>query len=185
VRNQIKRSLIPLFIFMVVPIALAAQQPDPAVPPQLPAEAQELITEIQQIQAQLQPIQMEALQDSELMSAQEAFGARIQAAMIEMEPATTERLARLEALAAEAQAAEASQDEEKFGQIMVEGQQLEQQLQATQEQALQQPEVAAELDTLQTALVRKIIEVDPSAEQLLERLDELDTRLAMLLGQDR
>jgi hypothetical protein len=185
VRNQIKRSLIPVLALLLAPIALAAQQPDAAVPPQLPPEAQELITEIQEIQAKLQPVQMQVLQDSQLVSAQQAFGARMQEKMTALEPATTERLARLETLVAEAQTAEANRDEARFGEIVAEGQQIEQQLRATQEQAFQDPEIAAEFEGLQNTVQRKIIEADPAAEELLERLQELDTRLAMVLGAGR
>lgn len=183
--TSIIRSILFALLFVAAPAGLVAQQQGAIDPAQLPPEAQELITEIQQLQEQLQPIQEEAFQDPEIQAAQQALGAEIQEAMVEVDPATPQRMERLQELMVQAQAAQAAQDQEAMTEIVTEARGLEQELQAAQAAVLQSSEIAPQVEAFEAKLLERMIEVDPEAESMIERAQELDARLAAFLGQGR
>lgn len=158
---------------------VAQQGVDPA---DLPPEAQEIMVELRQIQTQLEPIQQQALQDPELQTEQQDLGQRIQTAMVEVDPATPEHMARLQELVTEAQAAQAEQDAEAVNEIMTEAQGLQERLQEAQSVALERPEIAPRLEAFQERLQSKMVEIDPESEPLITRAQELDERLAEIIG---
>lgn len=170
-------QLIAAIALAFAPAALMAQQPG-AIDP----EAQELFAELQEIQTELEPIQQEALSDPEIQAAQEALSSRIQQVMATVDPATPERIERLQSLMAEAEAAQAEEDEQSMMEIVAEAQQIEQSLQAAQAQAIQSPDLQPEVQGFQETLQEKMLEIDPAAEQLIERAQEIDQRLALLLN---
>jgi hypothetical protein len=161
---------------LLVPAALAAQQQAP------PPEVQEIIQEAQQLQQQLQPIQLRALEDSALRAHQERVGETIRAAMLAADPAVGEALERFEALMAEARAAQAAGDAQRIAALSAEAQPLEPRIAAAQQQAVAQPSVQAELAAFQTAMRDRMIELDPAAGPLLERLAALEARLRAVSG---
>lgn len=63
----------------------------------------------------------------------------------------------------------------------MEAQGIEQRLQSAQAAALQHPEVAPRVERFQAHLRDRIVEVDPEAESLLDRAEEIDARLRALL----
>lgn len=174
--------IVLLFVFLGIPAGLMAQQREAAAP-QLPAEAQGLIVELQEVQSALQPIHEQALQHPEIQAAQQELGADIRAAMAEVDPATPERMARLQELIEQGQAAQAAEDEAKLNEIAGEARAVQERLQAAEAAAVQRPEIAPRLEEFQTRLLERMLEVDPEAESLLERAQELDARLSALLGQ--
>lgn len=182
-RTSLVSTIFLSFLVALAPAGLAAQQQGAIDPAQLPAEAQELIAEMQQLQTELQPIQQQAMQDPEVQAAQQALGADIQAAMIEVDPSTPERLERLQELMAQAQSARAGQDEAAMAQIVAEAQALEQQLQATQAAAIQTDEIAPRVQAFEAKLLETMVAVDPEAASMIERARELDARLGALLQQ--
>lgn len=161
--------------------AVAQQGMDPS---QVPPEAQELMAELQQIQAQLEPIQAEALQDPEILAEQQTLGEEIQAAMAELDPSTPDRMARLQELVTEAQAAQAAQDAEAVQVLMTEAQGIQARLQEAQAQALERPEIAPRVEAFQKQLQAKMVEIDPEAEPLIQRAADLDEELTELMGND-
>jgi hypothetical protein len=57
--------------------------------------------------------------------------------------------------------------------------QIELRFRAAQQQALQaQPQLATQMQNFQTSLEAKMAQMDPGAEQLIARFQELQTRLA-------
>lgn len=169
-------------VLLAAPAGLLAQQGSGTAAPQLPPEAQELIQELQQVQARLEPIQQQALQDPQVQEAQQALGDEVQAAMTEVDPETPQRIERLQVLMSEAQAAQAEQDEAAMGEIVAEAQGLEQRLQAAQAEAVQRPDIAPQVEQFQAQLLEKMVELDPDVESLIEQAKELDARLAALLN---
>ena len=180
--NRIRVLLLPLLL-LAAPGALPGQQGGLLDPRQVPPEAHELLAELQQVQARLQPIHQEALRHPELQAAQADLTARIAAAMAEVDPSTAERMARMQTLIDEGKAAEAAQDEVALAEIAVEARRVEQQLQAAQLAAIQRPEIAPRIEAFQAKLMKRMLEVDAEAADLIARAQELDARLAALLGQ--
>lgn len=180
--NRFVRTALVGLVWLGVPTGLLAQQGGGEAP-QLPPGAQELITELQQVQARLEPIQQQALGDPEVQAAQQRLGEQVQAAMEEVDPATPDRIERLQALMGRAQAAQAEQDQEAMSAIVTEAQGIERQLQATQAQAIERPDIAPGVEAFQAQLLQKMVEVDPEAASLMERAQELDAQLGELFGQ--
>lgn len=181
-RTTLIRATFFSLLFAALPAGLTAQQGgiDPA---QLPPEAQELISELQRLQAQLQPIQQEAFEDPAIQAAQQALAADVQEAMAVVDPATPERMERLEALVAQAQVAQAEQDAAAMNEIVTEARGIEEQLQATQQAAIESAEIAPLLEAFEAQLLERMMEVDPNVESLIDRARELDARLAVVLDQ--
>jgi hypothetical protein len=161
---------------LLAPVAAQSQDGQP------PAEVQEWILEVQQIHAQLEPVQMEALQDSVLREEQQQVGAAVRAAMVAANPAVTDQLARMERIMEEAQAARAASDAEKIVALTGEAQQLQMQLAEAQEQALRQPAIEAQVEAFQKKLHARMMQIDPESGALIDRLQELDTRIRAAIG---
>lgn len=172
---MIDGTLTALGLALLAPAALTAQQQA------LPAEAQALVVEMQELQVQLGPVQQEALADAELQAAQQALGEKVRAAMAEADPEMPARMERLTALQSQALEARAAQDEERMAAIVTEAQQIQQSLQAAQQQAIDRPEIDAELEAFQSRLVQKMVELDPETAPLLERMREIDAELRSIL----
>lgn len=180
--NHIRAVLLSL-VLVAAAAALAGQQNGAFDPAQVPPEAQELLVELQQLQARLQPIHQEALRHPELQAARAELTAKIGAAMTEADPSTPERMARLQTLIDRGKAAEAAQDEAALNEIAAEAREIEQRLQAAQLAAIQRPDIAPGIEAFQEKLMERMLEVDPEAAALIERARELDARLAAVLGQ--
>jgi chromosome segregation ATPase len=177
VRISTATPILVMLLFLCAPALLVAQEPTP-VPPQPAGEAQSWIMELQQIQAQLAPIQEQALQDSAIRAEQEALSADVRTAMEEVDPTLREQTARVEQLATEAQAAQAAGDQSRLLELSAEAQEIQERFAAAQVQVLQQPELASRVEAFQARLQGRMIEIEPEAEALIGRFDELQRRLA-------
>jgi hypothetical protein len=163
---------------LLMPLTASSQQ----APPQPPPEVQGWLLEMQQLQAELQPVQEQALQDEALQAEQTRLGEIVRDAMIAADPATADRLTRLEAIIEEAQQAQAAADTEKIAALTAEAQALQPQIAQAQEQALQQPEVEERIAAFQKNLQDRMVQIDPEARARIERLEELDRRIREAMG---
>src|SRR5690606_5971917 len=167
------------------PALLSAQEAGTAAPegPALPAEATAWLTEIQQIHVQLAELQEQALQDPELAARRDSLGTHIRVAMEEIDPSLNESMTRIQAMEEQAAQAQGRGDEQTLAQLRAEAQLIEQQFLSVQEQALQKPELAEEVNSFQTALQERILATSPEAPRLLARLQELEQKLSALVQQ--
>lgn len=173
----IKRALLPALLLAVLPGALAAQEPAPA-PQGPPAELQGWLTELQQLHGRLEAIQKQALADPSLGAAQAELGANIRAAMEAIDPGLEQGMTRIQALEGEAAAAQQAGDQARLQAIGAEAQQIQAKFLNAQQQALQQPALAAQVEAFQDTLEAKMKEVDPEAETLIARFQELEQKLS-------
>ncbi|CAN5709374.1 hypothetical protein BH23GEM9_BH23GEM9_17520 [soil metagenome] len=158
------------------PVMISAQQSGS------PAEVQQLMMEMQQLQLQLQPLQQQALQDSAIAAQQAAVSDAVREAMVAADSTMDAKLDRMEALVAQAWTAQAGGDTERLGAITTEAQQLQPEIMQAQMQALAVPEISERVEAFQTALQRKMLEIDPESKQLLDRRTELDAQIRAALG---
>lgn len=128
------------------------------------------IMEIQQIQQKLEPIQREALQDETLARQLEAIQHRVETSMREE---GTELFGRIDSFQTEMAEAEAADDQERIQSLMIEAHSIQQEVQALQAAVLRRPEISEPLADFEAAHRARMIEIDPEAEPLLERVDEL------------
>ncbi len=172
-----KRALLPAAVLALLPGALLAQEPAPA--PQGPSpEVQGWLAELQQLHGRLESIQRQALEDPALSAAQTELGSNIRLAMQSVDPALEQSMTRIQALEAEAMTAQQAGDQARLQEIGAEAQEIQQRFLSAQQQALQKPELAAQVEAFQGRLEAKMREVDPSAEQLIARFQELEQKLS-------
>jgi predicted nucleic acid-binding Zn-ribbon protein len=175
----------PIWLAALLGLALVAParslhaqaKPDQAVAVRAAADVQAWFGEMEQLQTQLREIQLQALEDPQLNAAQTELGAKIRDAMQKADPALAKGLTRMDAMEAEAGAAQQKGDAARLQQLAAEAQQIQRQFVAVQERVLQQPDIAAQLASFQQKLERKMAELNPASEKLVARFRELETKL--------
>ncbi|HUE95134.1 MAG TPA: hypothetical protein VMN39_00655 [Longimicrobiaceae bacterium] len=185
-------ALLAVLIFALPGIASAQDAPDAhdhsADPNQShehsasQAEIGAWLNEMQQVHQQLERLQQRALADPELSVVQEELGEEIRTAMGTADPTLGQQLDRIGALEAEVAAAQQSGNEETLRTLMMEAQQIQQRFMAIQQQVLEQPPIAAKVSAFQTRLESKMVELDPTAGDLIERFRELEHMLDEAIG---
>ena len=148
-----------------------------------PEQVQEWFTEFQQLGAKLNEIQAEALEDPELTAAQAALGNKIQNAMEVADPDLAGVMDRLKELDQAAQSARAESDTVQLQKLATEAQQIEGRFRETQAEVLQKPEIASEVESFQKSLEAKMLAVNSETPALMQRYQELGSRIQSVLGQ--
>jgi hypothetical protein len=126
--------------------------------------------EMQEIQQQLEPIQRRALEDEALAGQLQALTDRIQEAMRDQD---RELVSRIEAFQTRVAAAEAAGDEAAMQGLMMEAQGLQAEAEALQMSVLDRPDIQAEVEAFEAAHRARMIAIDPAAEELLDRMEEI------------
>ena len=158
-----------------LPGMATAQQPAPEVP----QEVQGWLAEMQQISGQLQELHARAMQDAELSAAHASLSEVVREAMVSADPTLEQGMQRLQELDTQAAAARQANDEARFRQLEQEAVQIQQRFAAAQQQAVQQrPELVQQMEAFQQQVETKMVELDPQAETLIQRMTELQTQLA-------
>lgn len=142
----------------------------PTAEQEMDPEMMAAVMEMQTIQQQLGPIQEQALQDEELAAQLEEIQTRLEAALREDNAEAMDRMDEMQAEMTEAQAAG---DQEQMQALMPEAQSLQQQLQSAQQEVLQRPELREAIEEFEAANRARMVEIDPAADSLLQRMDEL------------
>jgi uncharacterized protein (DUF885 family) len=173
--SQKKRALLTTLLAIAMPVAATAQQS----PTQQQVEG--WFMELQQVHQQLEGIQMQALQDPQLSAAQEELGDEIRQAIEARDPRMGERMARVEALEAEAMDAQQSGNVDLLQALVVEAQQIQEHFMTVQQEVLEQPAIATKVSSFQARLERKMVEVNPDAQNLISRFRELETMIEQAL----
>jgi 23S rRNA G2445 N2-methylase RlmL len=167
------RTRIALALTLIaLPGAISAQQQE-----QPSEEVRTLLQEAAQIQQQLAPVQQQALGDEAVQQGQQQAADALRAAMIEMNPEMAASIERLEAIMQEAQLAQATGDQETIASLTQEAQQLQPQVMEAQAKALDHPDVQPRVAAFQKQLQDKMVELDPDAAPLLERLSQIEEAL--------
>jgi chromosome segregation ATPase len=174
--SRITLAAVAAMVYMLAPAAVSAQQPSPEVREPSP-EVQELLVERQQLTVRLGALQEQALENDELRAQQTAVSDAVRGAMIEADPTMQEKLDRIEAIMEEARAAQGTGDMERIAALTAEAETLQPQIQEAQATALARPEIEQQVDAFQLALRTRMVELDPQAAELLDRLDELNRRI--------
>lgn len=138
--------------------------------PQMDSATMAQMQQVQQIQAQLQPIQQQALEDEELAAQVAALQTRMETAVRNENPEAMDRFEQLRSDLSEAQAAG---DQQRMQSLVMEGQGVQRELQMAQMAVAERPEIKRAIEAFQAAQRERMIEIDPQAERLLDRLDSL------------
>jgi hypothetical protein len=150
--------------------ALRALLEDPGMDP----ETMAYITEIQELQQRIEPVQQEALQDEALAGQLVAIQRRIETSM---RAEDQELFSRIDRFQDDIAAAEAAGDQQRLQALMVQAQGIQLEVEALQAKVLQRPDIREPLEAFETAHRARMIEIDPAVEPLLARVDELMANL--------
>lgn len=163
--------------------ATADTTPQAAAVADQPEQIQEWFAEFQKIGAQLNEIQAKALEDPALNSAQSDLGTTIQNAMEAADPELAGVMDRLKELDQAAQAAQAQSDTVALQTLAAQAQQIEGRFREAQAAALEQPEIAAKVESFQESLEAKMLALNAETPALMQRYQELGSRIQSVLGQ--
>jgi chromosome segregation ATPase len=159
-------------------LLLAACALVPAARAQEAPPAQQLLAEAQRIQATLTRVQAKALEAPPLARAADRLVADVEARMAELEPATSQRLERIEALRVQVEAAQAERDPEAFEKAIGEARTLTEALEATRARVLGEEAFATRASALQEQLVEAMTAIEPRVPQLIARVQEIGLALS-------
>lgn len=138
---------------------------------------QEVMRELQQVNQRLNGIRQRALQDSAIRSERDRLEALIRERMRGLGDGTAGDVARMGTLQDSLESARQRGDTARARQLTTELRRLQQSLQSAQQEVMQQPEVAARVDSFRTHLIEEMREVDPETRELMQRADSLLSRL--------
>ena len=149
-------------------------------PPQqeLPDSVQRLLEEFREAEERFNLLQDRAMQENpELQERQEELGDMVREAVVEINPEAQAQMERLDALEGEFMAAQQRGDGEAVQALIQEAQQLQSAIESAQAQAFDRDEIREAVDTFQADLMVAMTELDPEAENMLERLQDLADRI--------
>jgi len=179
---------------MLIPAALGAQARTPVlstaarpVNARAPApaasanaSAREMMIEMQRIQARLQAVHNQVMQDPALRASQESFMREVKAAMLRVDPGLDALAHRVEAMQQQVIAAQQRRDMRALQQLSTELAPIQQRFMRAQEQVVRQPAIAAHARQLETQLHTRMLRVEPETDRLLERGKQLQARLLQM-----
>ena len=166
VQKMTRIALLAAAFGVAAPAVASAQEAQPA--PAAPAQ-----DELAQIQQRLGALQQQASQDAAVQAARAKLDADLLAEMSRLDPTAQAKRARADAMQAEIEAAQAAGDNARLNQLAAEALQLQQFFAQLAPRALQNETVAASQQAYLAALVGKMNELDPQAQTLIARLQEL------------
>lgn len=181
ISNAFLRSGFSLVILLLVGAASAhAQQatPSPLDVQPAPDSIQEMVAEYQEKAQRYTAIQSQVMMANEdLQERQAAISDLVVTSLFETHPEAEAQIARLDAIEAEAAAAQQAQDMDLLGQLIAEAGSIQNTLQTAQDRVLEQENVKTQIDGFEADLMALMLDVDPEAQTLRTRLDELSAIL--------
>jgi uncharacterized coiled-coil DUF342 family protein len=148
-------------------------------------QMQQMQQELQQIRKQLRSIRQKALQDSSIRDDRMALEETVRGAMTQLDPNYTDKEDTLNAIQRRLQQAQQNQDTAQLRSLMSRGRQVQQQVQRLQDSVTQRDSIAEQLDSFRDDLISKMIEIDPQAEELMDRRDSIMNQLRQMSQQMR
>ena len=148
----------------------------PGQAPEIDPEDMALIMEAQGIQQRLGALGDQVMQDPAMMVQLEALQDRIDDALRSVAP---DAMAAMEGFQAEFAEAQSNGDQATMERIQAEAQEAQAELQQAQQEVLGRPEIAAAIDAFEEAQRARMLEIDPEAGDLMDRMDEIMAELGM------
>jgi len=133
----------------------------------------ELQNELRTLQTRLNDLRQRVLTDSTTAAEFQQLEAAITAAVNRLDPGASAARARLAELNGELAAAEAAGDQTKMQELLQEGMNLQTTLRSTQNRALSEPELGAQMQTFQDKVVAEMTKLDPETPAMLARATEI------------
>lgn len=149
------------------------------------ASAREMMAEMQRIQARLQAVHNQVMQDPALRTTQEAFMRDVKAAMLRVDPGLDALARRVEGMQQQVVAAQQRRDTRALQQLSTELAPIQQRFLRAQEQVMRQPAIATRARQIEAQLHTRMLRVEPETDHLLERGKQLQARLMQMQAQSQ
>lgn len=160
----------------MTPPEAGAEEGAPAPGDQMDPEMMELITEAQELEQRLAPIQQEAMEDENLASQLDDLQDRVEAAMREENPELVDRMDQLQA---DFIAAQEAGDQERAQEIGTEAQTVQAEFQALQQSVLSRQDISDSIEAFEDEQRARMIEIDPEVVEIMDRMDEIFAELQL------
>lgn len=141
------------------------------------AQGQGAMSELRRVRKQLSAISEKAMQDTALQAQLEELRTMIDQAMREISPRAGTQMDRMDSLRGQIQTAQSEGDTTRLRNLITEAQRIQSALQKIRNKAMQQDEVAAAIKEFRAALEKRMREIDPAADSLMERADTLQKQM--------
>lgn len=163
-----KRMLIAAALLAAAPAT--AQEPEQTAPV-APAEDQDqaLRKELGDIQQRLAAAEQKALADPKVQEMQKELQAKVEAEVKRIDPKFDEKVERLTSLQEQLIDAQQTGDEARQQKLIAEAMQLQGELEAAQQKALQSEPIAAAIAAYQELVREKMLAAEPETDKLIER----------------
>jgi len=125
------------------------------------------------LQQRIGQLQQQAMQDAAVQAASRSFEEFLMGAMARIDATAAEKKARADALMTEVAAARAAGDNAKLNALATEAQTLQAFFHALRPRAMEQADVQEKRREFLGALFAKMGEIDPQAQALVDRLQQL------------
>lgn len=155
------------------PEAPAAPAAAPAAPAAPVAATPAAPTRLQVVTSKISAIQKRALADPEIQAANREITTLIGATALRIDPGYAQYATRANTLKAEVAAAQAAQDNDKLWQLADEAKQLQTKISTAQELARQDAAVQKKLEEYKTKLFSKMVQLEPTVQDLVKELETL------------
>lgn len=150
-------------------------------------EMQQVAMELQSLSQRIQSVQQQAREDEAVEQALLDYGRTLRDEMIEIAPDKEEQIRRKTELLEEIVTTDTSsldtQDQEGFGEVLQEHQQLRQELNEVEVQAAQVETVQEKEQTARNIHIAKMEELEPELMNLVQQANQLNSRLQQLQQQ--
>lgn len=180
-------SLLTLSALAIVtlPFSLFSQGAPPLAQPEMSPgpSVNDLISELEQLDRRLDPIEQRALQDPSLIEQQQEIANEILATMIRSDSLLVPKLMRLQEIVEEIH--EINGDPVRMKQLTAEVIDLKPYIDAAQAQAMEAPEIVILVDAFHAQVHNRMEEIDPDAHSLIVRHQALEQMLRAALEVDQ
>jgi chromosome segregation ATPase len=164
--KTLQASLVALVV-AAIPNHLSAQA-STAEEAQAPVPA----AESSQIEARIQAVQQQAMQDAEIQAASTELQSLIQTTMLRLAPEFQQYAERAQTLKSDVAAAQAENDNARLHELAAEAQELQQRINDLQARAMEDAAVQQKLEAYRVQLFNRMVEIDPEVRALLQQLQE-------------
>jgi hypothetical protein len=169
-----------VLVLLAAPLQAPAQTPSPAA---LPDSIQGLLTELGTLRQRFENAQRKALDaDVRLSESQRQVRELVNATALRLRPDTEELFALLPRIQSAASAAEQAGEVERLEALLADARRIQTALEDAQAQALEQPEVAIQIQAFERRMVDGMKAFEPDIEAVLERIQDLAARLQSWVG---
>ena len=176
------RPLLPTLALLAVLFPVVGLQAQDIQTEQSPEE-QELIAQIQQIQAHLDQIHTQVFQAvPELVSERDEIEEMVYDAMRDIHPEVDDDIERLQGMGRDAETAQLDGDMERLTEIISEAERIRDGVEAVQQAALEREDVQQRVDAFEDRVIQEMVRIDPDAENLMEEFETLVQRLNEISG---